>query len=131
MQPLNDVINDFSEKEIAEQQFGALKYVFPAFANLTYDEGRQFFAEFKAENPDIPTNMSFEAALASNLFSPPERKKRSTKTTFRLPLVRSDENLEAIASGVKNLYILAAVVGSLALIASILTCIIALCCKRD
>jgi len=75
IQPLLDDVQDFSEVEVARKRFEALQLRSSNYANLTFEDGRQFFEEVKSEYEDIPASMTFEEALAKNLL--PERKKRS------------------------------------------------------
>ena len=68
-----------TEAEIALKKYEEVQLTNSDYANMTFEEARQFFEEIKSEYDDIPASMTFEEALLhSNLFS--GRAKRSVYT---------------------------------------------------
>jgi len=77
--PLLEDAQDLTEAEVALKKYEEVQLTNSDYANMTFEEARQFFEEIKSEYDDIPASMTFEEALLhSNLFS--GRAKRSVYT---------------------------------------------------
>lgn len=144
-------VHDFSDAEAAMKRFEEIKPTNPDYANMTFDEARQHFEQFKSDSGDIPPSMTFEEALLKHNFgngsfrvkrgisfdvikeSIPKQllpKLPTAKFSFARPTPPPQQPDDTVVKINQAPFVFIAVSSSLGLLASLVLCCKSFCCKH-